>query len=46
MLIFGTCIDIVSKTKLFLKSKLKMKDMGEASLILGVQVIRKGDSIL
>ena len=46
MLIFGTCIDIVSKTKLFLESKFEMKDMGEASVILGVKVIRKGDSIL
>jgi len=46
MLIFGTCIDIVSKTKLFLKSKFEMKDMGEASVILGVKAIRKGDSIL
>jgi len=39
MLIFGTCIDIVSKTKLFLESKFEMKDMGEASVILGVKVI-------
>jgi len=46
MLIFGTCIDIVSKTKLFLESKFEMKDMGEASVILEVKVIRKGDSIL
>ena len=46
MLIFGTCIDIVSKTKLFLESMFEMKDMGEASVILGVKVIRKGDSIL
>ena len=46
MLIFGTCIDIVSKTKLFLQSKFEMKDMGEASVIPGVKVIRKGDSIL
>jgi len=45
MLIFGTCIDIVSKTKLFLESKFEMKDMGETSAILGVKVIRKGDSI-
>jgi len=46
MLIFGTCIDIVSKTKLFLESKFEMKDMGETSVILGVKVLRKGDSIL
>jgi len=46
MLIFGICIDIASKIKLFLKSKFKMKHMGEASVILGVKVISKGDSIL
>ena len=46
MLIFGTCIDIVSKSKLFLESKFEMKDMGEASVILGVKVIRKGNNIL
>jgi len=46
MLIFGTCIDIVSKTKLFLESKFEMKDTSEASVTLGVKVIRKGDSIL
>jgi len=29
MLIFGTCNDIVFKTKLLLGSKFEMKDMGE-----------------
>jgi len=46
MLIFGTCIDIVSRTKFFLGCKFEMKDMGEANVILGVRIIRKGDSIL
>jgi len=46
VLIFGTCNDIVFKTKLFLGSKFEMKDMGEASVILGVKIIRKGGSIL
>ena len=45
MLIFGTCNDILFKTKLFLGSKFEMKDMGEASVILGVKFIRKRDSI-
>jgi len=40
MQIFGTCHDIVFKTKLFLGSKFEMKDMGEASAILGVKIIR------
>jgi len=46
MLIFGTCIDIVSRTKLFLGSKFEMKNMGEANVILCVRIISKGDSIL
>jgi len=46
MLIFGTCFDIVSKTKLFLESKFEIKYMGETSVTLGVKVIRKGDNIL
>ena len=46
MLIFGTCEDIVFKTKLFLGSKFEMKDMGETSVILGVKIIRKRDRIL
>jgi len=45
-LIFGTCEDIVFKTKFFLGSKFEMKHMSEASVILRVRVIRKGDSIL
>ena len=46
MLIFGTCNNIVFKTKLFLGTKFEMKDMGEASIILGDKIIRKRDSIL
>jgi len=46
MLIFGTCIDIISITKLFVGYKFEMKDMGEVNVILGVRIIRKGDSIL
>ena len=46
MLIFGTGHDIVHKTKSFLASKFDMKDMGEASVILGVKIIRKNDSII
>ena len=46
MLIFGTCDDIVSSTKYFLASNFDMKDMGEASVILSVKIIRKGDGIM
>ena len=46
MLIFSTCTDIVLRTKAFLTSKFDMKDIGEASFILGVRIVRKADSIL
>ena len=46
MLIFSTCINIVSRTKLFLSFNFEMKDMGEVNVILGVRIIRNGDSIL
>jgi len=42
MLIFGTCNQIVFRTKLFLGSKFEMKDMGGADVVLGVRIIRKG----
>lgn len=45
-LIFGTCINIVLRTKTFLASKFDIKDIGEASVIMGVIIIGKGDSIL
>jgi len=46
MLIFGTCTNIVIRTKSFLASKFDMKDMGEASVILGVKIVRKDYSII
>jgi len=46
MIIFGTCMDIVSRTKLFVGSNFEMKDIGVANVILDVRIIRKGDSIL
>jgi len=46
MFIFGTCIDIVLRTKSFLASTIDMKGMGEASVTLGIKIIRKRDSIL
>lgn len=46
MLIFGTCINDVIRTKIFLASKLEMKDMSEASVVLGVKIIRKDYSII
>jgi hypothetical protein len=44
MLILGTNIDVVNETKQFLSSKLDMKDLGEADLILGIKLtkLKKG----
>ena len=41
MLIFGTCNDVVLRNKSFLASKFDMKDMGKASAISGIKIIRK-----
>ena len=46
MLIFCSNLDIVQNTNSFLASKFDMKEMGKASVILGVKVIRKYDSII
>ena len=46
MLIFGTSPSMVHSTKRFLASQFDMKDMGEAKVILGVKIIRMGDSIM
>ena len=40
MLIFGTNLQVVIKTKSFLSSKFDMKDLGEAKLILGIKITR------
>ena len=45
MLIFGTDLEEVEKTKNFLCSKFSMKDMGEADIILGIKSIRNNDGI-
>ena len=44
--IFCTSLDIVHKTKFFFASKFDMKDMREASVILGVKIIRNDGSII
>ncbi|KAL4032481.1 hypothetical protein IC575_005559 [Cucumis melo] len=38
MLIFGTNMDLINDTKLFLSSHLEMKDLGEANIIFGVKI--------
>ncbi|XP_074363563.1 putative mitochondrial protein AtMg00820 [Apium graveolens] len=39
ILLFGTNIKIVNETKSFLKRHFEMKDMGEASVILGIKIV-------
>ena len=46
MLIFGTSLSMVHSTKRFLASQFDMKDMDEDKVILGVKIIRMGDSIM
>ena len=45
MLIFGTDLEEIEKTKCFLSSKFSMKDTGEADVILGIKIIRNNDGI-
>jgi hypothetical protein len=40
LLIFGTSIDVVHRTKRFILSNFDMKDMGEANVILDIKVLR------
>ncbi|KAL0553398.1 hypothetical protein IC582_007293 [Cucumis melo] len=41
MLIFGTNMELITDTKLFLSSHFEMKDLGEADAILGVKIRKK-----
>ena len=45
MLIFGTDLKEVEKTKCFLSFKFSMKDKGEADVILSIKIIRNNDGI-
>lgn len=45
MLIISTTLDGISKTKSYLSSNFKMKDLGEVDTILGVKVRRTNDQI-
>ena len=46
MLLFGTHINVINTTKLFLSSKFDMKNLGEADVILGVKVTRNGNGFI
>nr|KAJ0207190.1 hypothetical protein LSAT_V11C500269530 [Lactuca sativa] len=45
MLIFGTDLEEVDKTKKFLSSSFDMKDMGEAEVILGIRISKGNNGI-
>ncbi|KAL0324836.1 UNVERIFIED_CONTAM: Retrovirus-related Pol polyprotein from transposon TNT 1-94 [Sesamum radiatum] len=45
ILLIGSCIEIITETKSFLKNKFEMKDMGEADVILGIKLICSTDGI-
>ncbi|CAN1745337.1 Retrovirus-related Pol polyprotein from transposon TNT 1-94 [Linum perenne] len=44
MLIFSSNLEAISETKTFLSSHFEMKDMGEVDVILGVKVIKLGNT--
>ena len=45
ILIFGSHVHVINGTKKFLKESFDMKALGPIDLILGVKIIRDGDSI-
>ncbi|KAL2243593.1 UNVERIFIED_CONTAM: Retrovirus-related Pol polyprotein from transposon TNT 1-94 [Sesamum indicum] len=45
ILLIGSCLDIITETKSFLKNKFEIKDMGEANVILGIKLTRSTDGI-
>nr|KAJ0197017.1 hypothetical protein LSAT_V11C700348640 [Lactuca sativa] len=45
MLIFGTGLEEVNKTKKFLSSSFEMKDLGEAEVILGIRIKQGNNGI-
>jgi hypothetical protein len=46
MLVFCISMNDVHNTKCFLASKFDMKDMSEASVILGIKIIRRDNGIM
>ena len=45
MLIFYSNMHVITETKNMLKSHFDMKDLGDASFILGMKIIKTGDGI-
>jgi hypothetical protein len=42
ILIFGTRLNVIKKVKEFLYQNFKMKDLGEADVILNIKLVREG----
>ena len=45
LLIFGTSLDVMHDAKHFLAANFDMKDLGEANIILGINILRDNDCI-
>lgn len=43
MLIMGTSKDLIMSTKKFLNSKFDMKNLGQANVIIGIQIIKNNE---
>jgi hypothetical protein len=43
ILIFGTSLDVIKGVKEFLSNNFKMKDLGEADIILNIKLLREGN---
>lgn len=46
MLIMGTSLDVVNKTKQFLNKHFEMKDLGVADVILGIKIVKYSEGII
>jgi len=43
ILIFGTSLDVIKEVKDFLSNNFKMKDLGEADVIMNIKLLREGN---
>jgi hypothetical protein len=43
ILIFGSSLKVIEKVKKFLSSNFKIKDLGEADVILNIKLLKEGD---
>jgi hypothetical protein len=43
ILILGTSLDVIKETKDFMSNNFEMKDLGEADVILNINLLREGN---